>query len=405
MDCIQGELLIHRVRRCPEVEKEVLFLWLRQLIVQIDQYHRCKKNQSYRYLNPYSVLITKDERMMLLDLEAESNAFVLKNLQKRAMRKHFIKPVIYMKENTKISLDLYGYAKTVQFILSEMNVEPRLTGREERRLARVVKKCLEEDLKKQYGELKQTEKELPVYREPQKSRVRRTYLMGMVFLSVILVLAVVCKRADRNEQPGMETPVQTVREETDRAEQQEAARQEEREKTPVEEGAADGWNMMKKEVGLMEQHLLRNTVKDNQEVILKGEEIHREVVRCLAAAYDREESKERALRAYQELCGMEEKEAYLETAYIRRMELETELFREESVAVETGREAVERFPASGRLAMLYMDAVLGCGELSTEEKSVILQPLSEQFPEIGESEKYREWKTKQQETVLEEQGP
>lgn len=405
MDCIQGELLIHRVRRCPEVEKEVLFMWLRQLIVQIDQYHRCKGDQSYRYLNPYSVLITKEEQILLLDLEAESNIFVLKNLQKRAMRNHFIKPVVHMKENTKISLDLYGYAKTVQFMLSGMKVEPHLTRREEHRLAKIIKKCLEEDLKKQYGELRQMEKELPVYRRSKKNRVRRTHLVGMALLSALLVLAVAGKSAGRNGQKEMEEPVQTGREGIAGAEQQEAAIREETEKNSVEKGPADGLDVMKQEVHAMEQYLLRNTMKDNQKVILEGEEIHREVMRCLAAAYDREESKERALGAYQELCVMEEKEAYLETAYIRRMELETELFREKSIAVETGREAVERFPASGRLAILYMEAVCGCGELSMEEKTAILQPLSEQFPEIGESEHYRAWKVKQQEAVLEEQRP
>ena len=78
MDCVQGELLIDRVRRCPEVEKEEVFGWIRQLAQQLERFHRCRSGQCYRYVNPYSVMITRDGQIMLLDLDAQSNAFVLK---------------------------------------------------------------------------------------------------------------------------------------------------------------------------------------------------------------------------------------------------------------------------------------------------------------------------------------
>ena len=81
MDCVQGELLIDRVRRCPEVEKEEVFGWIRQLAQQLERFHRCRSGQCYRYVNPYSVMITRDGQIMLLDLDAQSNAFVLKNMQ------------------------------------------------------------------------------------------------------------------------------------------------------------------------------------------------------------------------------------------------------------------------------------------------------------------------------------
>lgn len=399
MDYVQGELLIYRVGRCPEIEKKVLFTWFRQLLIQIDQYHRCRRNQSYRYINPYSVLITKDDQIMLLDLDAESNAFVLKNMQKRAMRNHFIKPIVHIKENTKISLDLYGYAKTVQFILSEMKVEPHLTRWEEHRLAKVIKKCLDEEPKKQYEELKQVEKELPIFRAGETGSVRRKYLMGLILLAGILILAVTYKISDKRErqtieqeQKTQENSVEVVRAETQGTEEQDAET----------EGPEDGLEVLEKEVKGMEQHLLRNTGKGNQDAILEGEKIHREVVRYLAAAYDREASKERALEAYQELCALEEQEDYLEAAYIRRMELETELFYQERIAVETGEEAMKRFLISEELANIYAETVCVCEELSEEEKEKILQPLSEQFPEIRKSEHYMKWEAKQQEKFSEE---
>lgn len=76
MDCVPGELLIYRVKHCPEMEKEIVYQWFRDILVQMEQYRKCHNDQSYRYINPYSLLVTKENHILLLDLDAESNAFV-----------------------------------------------------------------------------------------------------------------------------------------------------------------------------------------------------------------------------------------------------------------------------------------------------------------------------------------
>jgi len=163
MDYIQGELLIYRLKRCKEMEKALLFEWMRELLCQLEHFHKCFSNQGYRYVNPYSVLVTAEGKLLLLDLKAESNEFVLRNMQKRAMREHFVKPIVHIRENTRISLDLYGYAKTIQFILANVHVEPSLTSREENRLEKIIDKCLCKNSKKQYEDLKQFHLFLPLW--------------------------------------------------------------------------------------------------------------------------------------------------------------------------------------------------------------------------------------------------
>lgn len=165
MDLVQGELLIYKVRDNPQIERKTLFEWIRQLLEQLLQYHRCHNNQNYRYLNPYSVLVTKEGKILLLDLEAESNEFVLHNLQKRAMRTHFVKPVVHIMDGAGERLDLHGYGKTLQFILANTKVEPSLSRSQENKLEKIIEKCLNENPGKQYKELKQIEKELPITRE------------------------------------------------------------------------------------------------------------------------------------------------------------------------------------------------------------------------------------------------
>lgn len=389
MDCVAGELLIYRVRRCPEIEKEILFSWIKQLIVQIEQYHRCRSNQCYRYINPYTVVVTKEDDILLLDMEAQSNGFVLKNMQKRAMREHFVKPIVHIKENTRITLDLYGYAKTVQFILASMKVAPALTRWEEYRLARIIDKCLSEDSKKQYENLKQVEKSLPSISGMGEGKFRR---MGIAVLAVFLLglgmFACFYRQGYRKEQAN-----QIQAENMEYIESDKANIVQEDENAAA--GPADRLDLADEEVHAMEQYLLRNTMKDNQEVIRQGEVLHREILRYLAAAYDREHSKERALQVYRELCVYENQMEYLEDAYVRRIVLERDLYPMEGLAVETGKEAMERFPASERLAKEYAESVVADTGLDQEEKAAVLQPLTEGFPIIRESESYVKWESEQ----------
>lgn len=198
MDCVPGQLLIYRVQQYPEMEKKEALEWARKLAEQLEMYHHCKNGQPYRYLNPYSVLVTRDGDVALLDLEAQSNEFVLRNMQKRAMRNHFVRPIVHIKESERQFLDLYGYGKTVQFILANVKIRPALTRGEERRLARVIEKCTCENPKKQFVELEQIKKELPVAREEDlgvwKKRIAYV-VVPVVSLAVSVSLGVRLKNA------------------------------------------------------------------------------------------------------------------------------------------------------------------------------------------------------------------
>lgn len=392
MDYVAGELLIYRIRRCPDIEKQTLFRWFHQLLTQIEQYQKCKNQQCYRYVNPYSVLITQDEQILLLDLNAESNAFVLKNLQKRAMRNHFVKPVVHIKENTKISLDLYGYAKTIQFILAATHVAPSLTGWEKHRLVKLIDRCLNENPKKQYEDLQQVKRDLPIEKISKERKNRKKIL---VISLCVLLTALLCGLYYRQT-------LQEKYEQQKKYEEEIAVRQkgevpeEENEKDKTRNlkdqlDSEDGLDSMEEELHVIEQYLLRNTVKDNQEVIRQGEILQRNLLRYLAAAYDREEEKEKALETYRALCGLETQQEYLETAYIRRIALEIELFEYGEEAILTAKEAQGKFPHSEAIALKYAEAVWLCRKISAEEKQTQMQVLSESFSAVRESEYYRNW--------------
>lgn len=182
--------MIYRVRDNPQITKEQLFTWFGQLLEQVIQYHRCHDDQNYRYINPYSVLVARDGKLLLLDLEAESNGFVMRNLQKRAMRTHFVKPVVHITEGSGDLLDLYGYGKTIQFILANTNVEPSLSKFQENKLERIINKCLNESKGKQYKELKEVEKELPVINEKRKWKDKKDWMFAVIAVIGIIFTAI-----------------------------------------------------------------------------------------------------------------------------------------------------------------------------------------------------------------------
>ncbi len=389
MDYVSGELLIYRLKRCPEIEKTLLFEWMRELLHQLEQFHRCRSNQSYRYVNPYSVLVTAEGKLLLLDLEAESNEFVLRNMQKRSMREHFVKPVIYIRENTKISLDLYGYAKTIQFILANVHVEPSLTPREENRLEKIIDKCLCKNSKKQYEDLKQVQRDLPSAQSKHwKSgkKIQKKWLLLLVSaIGLIAILFIVYAGITRNE-----VKKQALQEQNGNAKKELAEPQNQNHEKPREiedmtglldgmeedqeqidkkmnraEAVPDGMEELTDNVDVLQKYMLRNTTQDNQEIIERGEILKRELFRYLAAAYDREDMKEKALEAYQELCKTEEKEELLEAVYLRRIALEMEQSKEK--AFETGKEALSRIPDSEILAEKALEVLAGIETMTKEQ--------------------------------------
>lgn len=410
MDYVQGELLIFRLKRCREMEKTLLFEWMRELLRQLEQFHKCFGNRGYRYMNPYSVLVTEEGKLLLLDLEAESNEFVLRNMQKRAMRDHFVKPIVQIRENTKLSLDLYGYAKTIQFILANVQVEPSLTSREENRLEKIIDNCLCKNSKKQYEDFKRIQRELPTARRQQweiGKKIRKKWLILPALAALLLALLFLyyTKRAESDNQtqktpeqvenfeemlPGQQEADEELTSETKDEMQEfdhtEGSEDMEESEEQEPEGQQDGMKELEENIDALQEYVLKNTSQDNWTIIEQGEDLKRELFRYLAAAYDREELKEKALEAYQELCRTEAQEELLEAAYLRRIALEKEQSKE--MALETGKEALERIPESRQLAEKCLDILAELETMTKEKCGKELEVLSGFYPDLKSLENY-----------------
>lgn len=190
MDCVSGRLLSERLNDRREITKEKIYKWFYMLTGELEKYQRCKNGQCYRYINPCSILVTHQDKILLLDLSAQSNDFVMKNMQKPAMREHFVNPIIQIHENSRLAVDLYGLGKTMQFILAYTEDYIGHTRREEYLLSGIIEKCLGENPKRKYENLKQIQKELPrIVCKEQKKQQRKTIF---IIVAVVFLLAGIC---------------------------------------------------------------------------------------------------------------------------------------------------------------------------------------------------------------------
>lgn len=337
MDCVSGVLLPDYLSRRRKIDKALLFEWFRQLALVLDQYHRCHERQSYRYLNPYSILVAEDEKLLLLDLESPENEFVMRKLQKNSMRKHFVKPVFGMEINGKSDIDLFSYGKTIQFILAYIDVEPSLTKYETFRLEKMIKRCMGQR-KKKYDEFKEIMRDLPkgkTYTSGGKKRII-IFAAGTGFIFAVVLTYSVYRK-------GTAAAVQVEQQEKQAEETAEVQEQSRRE-------SPDGISLESIEkAGESLQALLEEGGEEEYEtVILAGRKLELDVERCLSEAYDRLGRKEDAARVYGWLLEIEESYDRIEEAGLRKMELEADMENAEQ-AVETGKEVLKRIGDSEKI--------------------------------------------------------
>ena len=56
----------------------------------LSQFHKCRGNPCYQYVNPYSVIVSEEREIYFLDMGAVSNEEELQNMQRRVVREYFL---------------------------------------------------------------------------------------------------------------------------------------------------------------------------------------------------------------------------------------------------------------------------------------------------------------------------
>ena len=140
-DYVKGSSVMQYVKEDVKVSRQQIFKWLAQLAHQLEQYYRCEEEKAYGYVNPYAVIVTEGNTVLLLDTQETENNELLKRMQKKKVRMLFVRREYALSQRTERADDWYGFGKTMEFLLAKCCGEGRAGRREEKILRRIDRKC------------------------------------------------------------------------------------------------------------------------------------------------------------------------------------------------------------------------------------------------------------------------
>ena len=187
---VRGDPLPRWIKYHPCVKKEELFRMIGDIARQLSQIHRCRGNPCYRYVNPYSIIISQEGQIGFLDVNAESNSEQLRMMQRRTVREYFLPPEEPYYQKASVELDIYGLGRTFQYLLSEVEADPHLCKSEELKFQKIISRCLNRHSKKIYQNVSEIQRTIPKYRQLKKEskgekRFGRTAAALIVIVSLM----------------------------------------------------------------------------------------------------------------------------------------------------------------------------------------------------------------------------
>lgn len=195
---VYGMTLVQYLQQNCYVEKEQLFLWMQEICRQLELIHRCRGNPCYKYVNPYSVIVSNDKKLYFMDIESGTNQEMLRWMRKREMREYFLPEEERYYQNSSIQLDIYGLGKTLQYLLAHTVPDERLDRREELKIQRIISKCLKWQSKKSYQNVSEIRQQIPEYKvKREQINIRWKFLAG----AVVLLAAVLLKNVVWGKEP------------------------------------------------------------------------------------------------------------------------------------------------------------------------------------------------------------
>lgn len=180
---VKGATLVRWLKYHPCMPKEQLFQWIQEIVKQLEQIHKCRGRPCYRYMNPYSIIVTEERELYFLDTQAESNAEQIRQMCRRTVREHFLPPDEAYYQKASEELDIYGLGRTIQYLMSETETEPHLSRGEEVKFQKLISRCLNRHSKRTFKQVSDIPKYIPRYR-PIKTKGRCRAFLTLAGLTI-----------------------------------------------------------------------------------------------------------------------------------------------------------------------------------------------------------------------------
>lgn len=213
-DCMPGVLLASCLKYRPSLPREQLLAWMRQILEELEKFHRCRGNPCYQYVNPYSMIAGEDGRIHLLDLSAAGQQELRKKLTRRSVRESFLMPDNQYCQRESLADDIYGIGRTFQYMLAAVETDPPIQGGTKRKLQKIIFRCLSQTpgqekrgrSRKQYHSVREISEQFPKDRQETK-KTRKAMVIAAAAVSFTAVMVITAKDpADKSVQENSKSP-------------------------------------------------------------------------------------------------------------------------------------------------------------------------------------------------------
>lgn len=158
MDYVEGELLIYKVLSAQKISKKSFYEWFISLCITLHGYHKSRCT-TFNLISPYTLLVDNENRVHLLDLKAPSNENIREVIENSITRNNFTYLGVKNYQN-KYFADYYSFAKTIQFVLSQANIQPNLSKKEIKLINKMLVKCMNTSKKSIFISMKEIQEHL-----------------------------------------------------------------------------------------------------------------------------------------------------------------------------------------------------------------------------------------------------
>lgn len=189
---VNGRTLIRYIREERTMEKEQLFTWMQKMAGMLGCVHKCRGAPCYQYVNPLSIIVSKEQELYFLDLQSQSNENMRLRMQKRDIREHFLPEEAAYYQQASVELDIYGLARTWQYVLAETEITPELTKKEIIKLEKIISRCLDWQSKKASQSAQEIKRMIPSYKNEEKEiEEKKNYRKPLCVMAAIVVAILV----------------------------------------------------------------------------------------------------------------------------------------------------------------------------------------------------------------------
>lgn len=187
-DIVNGKPMIVWLKYHAHITKEQFYEWIHQIITDLEHFHRCRGNPCYQYVNPYSMIIGEDGKVYLLDLASQDQEDMMHLMQRRYVRENFLSPENQYYQKAEEKEDIYGLGKTMQYILSAVELEPKLGVLEGARIQKIITRCLDKHGKKRYQQLADLAGQIVQAGKRSENKRGRRRALAIVAAGIIVLL-------------------------------------------------------------------------------------------------------------------------------------------------------------------------------------------------------------------------